>query len=107
MRRLIPVALVAWGCTRPSSDPPYPDLSGEIAACVALSAEGDRLACYEDIARDLGLLAALPPEPPPPSMGNWIVNEDRNPLDDSRTVSIVLFATSGTGTYGRTATPSP
>jgi hypothetical protein len=36
----------------------------------------------------------------PKSKGDWIVRSETNPIDDSTTVTAILFASTGKGTYG-------
>ena len=72
------------------------DILKELTVCASVTNDTERLACYDRVARSLGLT-------PPASVEGkrkWQVSVKTNPLDDSTTVALMLFADSGTSTWG-------
>lgn len=62
-------------------------------ACAQLEDPAERLACYDALARSLGLNPS-PPRTAADSTGDWGVNVKQDPLDDSRVVTLYLGAES-------------
>ena len=80
------------------------DLRKDLAKCAIVRGELDRLACFDRIAKEAGVDGpqALPIEVT--GTGKWRVRRDKNPIDDSERVVIVLTAESGKGRLGRPVT---
>src|SRR5689334_19643185 len=72
-----------------------------IARCAAIKGDLDRLTCFDDLAKKPGLAGpqALPVETE--GAGKWQVNRDKNPVDDSERVMLLLVADSGKNRWGR------
>lgn len=72
----------------------------EIAKCATIKGDLQRLECYDGIARKNGLMGEQ--EQPLSTTGNgkWNVRSTINPVDDSKTVTLSLFADSGQGRWG-------
>ncbi len=75
------------------------DVRERIARCAAVEGELSRLDCYDKLARDLGLIrsSAITLST---GDGAWITSVDTNPLDDSKTVTLVLLAKKGKSQWG-------
>jgi type VI secretion system protein VasI len=75
----------------------YDEFSELVKTCAKKSNSVERLACFDGLVESMGLapqMSALPTE------GKWSVSTKTNPLDDSKTVAMVLFADEGTSSYG-------
>lgn len=72
-----------------------------IAKCAAVEGDLERLECYDQLARELGLVQTSETKPAA-GKGKWIVNTKTNPVDDSRTVTLILTADEGKSSW-RTA----
>jgi type VI secretion system protein VasI len=72
------------------------DLARRLAECSGLKDSAERLECYDALARSLT-------EHPEKPTGNWGKNEKENPLDDTRTVTLWLQATSVEPAYDESA----
>ncbi|KAB7619428.1 type VI secretion system-associated protein TagO [Alkalilimnicola sp. S0819] len=73
----------------------------EIAKCAAENGDLARLACFDAIAEKRGLAG---PQAQPTNVsgtGKWQVSAKTNPVDDSKTVTLVLKADSGQSRWGR------
>lgn len=77
------------------------DLEQEIAKCAAMVGDLDRLSCYDAIARSRGLAGPRDLPTPATGVGAWIVRDQVNPMDDTRTVILTLLASSGRSQLGR------
>ena len=76
------------------------DMKKEVAACAGKRGELERLACYDGVAKRNGL---SPPQGEATSTvggGKWMVTDEVNPIDDSRTVTLALPADSGKSKWG-------
>jgi type VI secretion system protein VasI len=75
-------------------------LSQELARCVAVANDLERLMCYDALARAQSL--DRPRERPVPTegVGAWQIRDQANP-NGSRAVSLALVATSGTSSSGQ------
>ncbi len=76
------------------------DLRKEIARCSSLAGDLARLACYDQLARECGLVAATGVPLPGSGTGKWETDISTNPLDDSKTVLLYLVADTGTTRLG-------
>lgn len=77
------------------------DLKKDIAVCAAKSGELERLACYDGIAKRNKLDGPQGKTTVASGGGKWVVTDKVNPVDDSRTVTMVLPADSGKSKWGR------
>lgn len=64
----------------------------EIIACARIQPSAERLGCYDELAVARGY---EPPQDVVQSTGKWLVNETTNPIDDTRTVTLILTAEPG------------
>lgn len=76
------------------------DLEKELAACAAIDGDLERLECYDKLAQSLGLDRVQPVPTSVEGTGKWQVSVKTNPLDDTRTVMLALYADSGRSTWG-------
>lgn len=71
------------------------ELDKEIATCAAVKGELARLDCYDSLAKKHKLHMPQPVDIKTSDTGKWVVSVDINPVDDSKTVTLFLEATSG------------
>jgi type VI secretion system protein VasI len=76
------------------------ELEKEIAGCAAIDGDLERLECYDRLAQSLGLDRAQPVPTAVEGNGKWQVSVKTNPLDDTTTVVLGLYAGSGTSARG-------
>ncbi len=79
-----------------SSSAAQTDLRDALLRCTVISAPSGRLVCYDSLTK-----ALTPITTPQAGVGAWQVSDKTNPLDDSRTVTLDLAATSGRSVYGK------
>src|SRR6266566_2151972 len=79
-----------------SSSAAQTDLRAALLRCTVISAPSGRLVCYDSLTK-----ALTPITTPQAGVGAWQVSDKTNPLDDSRTVTLDLAATSGRSVYGK------
>lgn len=72
-----------------------------LAKCAVMEGDLDRLSCFDDLVRDAGLDAPQPQAVPETASnaGKWAVSRDKNPLDDSERVVLILRADSGSSRF--------
>lgn len=71
------------------------ELKKELAFCAAEKGELARLDCYDSLAKKHKLDKPQDVGEKLTGTGKWIVSEEVNPIDDSKTVTLVLEASSG------------
>jgi type VI secretion system protein VasI len=76
------------------------DLRPEIARCAALSGDLERLECFDQLARRNQLDGPQEAAARIEGVGKWQVSDRTNPIDDSRTITLVLTADSGRSRFG-------
>jgi type VI secretion system protein VasI len=80
----------------------FTDISShENARCVAIKSDLERLACFDSLAEEKNLngMQSLPTVIS--DKGKWNVEENTDPIDDSKTVFLSLEADSGTTAFGK------
>ncbi|MDW2321305.1 type VI secretion system-associated protein TagO [Vibrio sp. 1159] len=77
------------------------ELEKEIASCAAVEGELARLDCYDSLANKHKLDKPQPTGSKPTGTGKWMVSEEVNPIDDSKTVTLVLDASSGKSKWNK------
>ena len=75
------------------------DLDKLISRCAAVSGDPLRLQCYDDIARSRDLVPRVETSRSPE--GNWDVQIESNPIDDSKVVWLAVHANNVTGGRGK------
>jgi type VI secretion system VasI family protein len=73
----------------------------EIAKCAAVKGDLSRLDCYDKMAQKHNLNAPQTTSPEVKNTGSWRVSDETNPIDDSRTVTLILEATSGKSKWNK------
>jgi type VI secretion system protein VasI len=71
-----------------------------IARCAAIKGDLDRLTCFDGLAKQAGLAGPQSLPVPTEGTGKWQVQRDKNPVDDSERVVLVLVADSGKNRRG-------
>ncbi len=74
------------------------ELNKEIAKCAAVDGELSRLTCYDKLANTIGV--SMKKSTNQKKTGNWMMEIQKNPIDDSKTVIGVLTAKSGKSKWG-------
>ena len=73
----------------------------EIAKCATVKGELSRLDCYDKIAKKHNLSGPQSQKVDVENVGAWRVSDETNPIDDSRTVTLILEATSGKSKWNK------
>ena len=77
-------------------------LESELAKCVDISGDLERLDCFESVLRKRGLMPSVTEQKA--ATNKWVSTVQVNPLDDSKTVVLVLAADSASGRFGGNVT---
>lgn len=81
------------------------DLRSALTKCSSIKANMARLHCYDKLANPNGKQATPPPRPSAQparhsvEKGKWEVKIDKNPVDDSQTVTLALVADEGKSSF--------
>lgn len=73
----------------------------EVAQCAVVKGDLARLDCYDKIARKYKLNSPQTKKVDVTDVGNWMILDEINPIDDSRTVTLILEATSGKSKWNK------
>lgn len=79
------------------------DIASGLNECTKLSNDLQRLVCFDALAAAQPLASAAPATATPPTVGNWQIIQETNPMDDSQTVILVLPETGTGDSLGRKA----
>lgn len=66
----------------------YADMSKDMAKCAALSADAERLICYDSITEKLGVDQLYSTNTT--EIGDWFISTDKSPIDDSVNVYLSI-----------------
>lgn len=69
-------------------------------SCAAMQEDTARLLCFDNLAKANGYTRNQSQDSSVDGVGDWIVDVEVNPIDDTTTVTLILEATSGTSVYG-------
>jgi type VI secretion system protein VasI len=92
--------LLLLACILASSSALAADTSKSIAKCSAIPGDLERLQCFDNLSRNLGLDAPRAVPAKIAGIGKWNVKKTVNPIDDSTTVTLMLTAESGISKFG-------
>jgi type VI secretion system protein VasI len=71
----------------------------EYAKCAVIDGDLSRLECFDSLAKNKNLDGRQVQPTSISGKGKWEVTTDINPIDDSKTVTLMLYASSGTNRY--------
>lgn len=74
----------------------------KFAKCAVIDGDLSRLECFDDLAKQKNLDSPQSKPTVISDSGKWKVDVDINPVDDSKTVTMVLSADSGISGWGKT-----
>lgn len=75
------------------------DIKKRLAICAAIKGDLERLVCYDQLAKELGLVKTAI-NIPTKGTGKWVTNVEKNPIDDSKTIALFLVADQGKSKSG-------
>jgi type VI secretion system protein VasI len=75
------------------------DIKSDIATCAVIVGDLDRLGCYDAIAKAQGLDGPQPAAVDTTGAGKWRISRDKNPIDDSERVVLMLAADEGASRF--------
>lgn len=75
-------------------------LQEQIAKCSVVVGNLERLDCYDQLARRNQSVRPQAKEAIPDGVGKWKIRDSRNPLDDTRTVALILDSDTGKPRFG-------
>lgn len=73
----------------------------EYAKCAVINGDLARLVCFDNLAKVKNLDGRQAQSTPIKGKGKWKVSVDVNPVDDSKTVTLILDADSGQNKWGK------
>jgi type VI secretion system protein VasI len=73
----------------------------EYAKCAVIEGDLARLECFDNLAQTKNLNGRQVQSAPITGKGQWKVSVDVNPIDDSKTVTLILDADSGKSRWGK------
>ncbi|WP_353223469.1 type VI secretion system-associated protein TagO [Salinisphaera sp. C84B14] len=95
------MSTIVWSAFLALAIPAFAEPTKDIAACAAESADAERLICYDNLAKSLGVDA--PKQTVENSEGDWRVHTETSPIDDSTNVYLTVAATEAVpGRFGQT-----
>ena len=100
MRHITAVGLLAIIVSLSVGASSCEELEQGIAQCAVVVGELERLECYDQLARTFDLVSVQVDVPSSENDGAWNVSIETDPLDDSRKVTLVLLAESGSDQWG-------
>lgn len=77
-----------------------PDITKQIAKCAAIKGDLMRLECFDTLARGSKLAGPQPLPTKTTGTGKWQVSRDKNPIDDSERVTLILVSDSARSQFG-------
>ena len=88
---LLLIAIANQGYAQSNRD----SVISQVAKCAIIRGELSRLECYDELAESHNLDGPQEVEADLKNVGEWNVSVQVNPIDDSRTVSLILMSSSG------------
>lgn len=77
------------------------DLEKQVAKCSAIKGDLERLECFDKLAKNRGLAGPKVVSNPAGKSGKWEVQTKVNPIDDSKTVALVLKSDNAKSQWGK------
>jgi len=77
------------------------ELKKEIAKCASLSGDLERLECYDKLSKDTGVNKPIVSVPIIKNKGNWDIKIEKNPVDDTKTITAMLVAKHGKSKWAK------
>ena len=102
MRHAFVVLAALAALSRPQVTYAQADLRVRVGRCSAKAGDLERLACYDPLAHTLGF-GRTAVSVRTAGSGRWRTDRERNPLDDTPTITLTLAATTGRSRFGEPA----